>query len=61
MDDIYMLSDGIIMNLIGTRLKAIRLKQNITQQNLAKEAGISFLLSKRWKKVKSELLTRYSD
>ncbi|MBP5663447.1 MAG: helix-turn-helix transcriptional regulator, partial [Bacteroidales bacterium] len=41
MDDIYMLSDGIIMNRIGTRLKAIRLKQNITQQNLAKEAGIS--------------------
>ena len=50
MDDIYMLSDGIIMNRIGTRLKAIRLKQNITQQNLAKEAGISISSVKKVEK-----------
>ena len=36
-----MLSDAMILTKIGERLKALRLKQNITQQNLAKEAGVS--------------------
>ena len=41
MDDIYMLSDTIIFNRIGSNLKAARLKQNITQQSLADAADIS--------------------
>ena len=36
-----MLADGMILGKIGARLKAIRLKQNITQQRLAEEAGLS--------------------
>lgn len=41
MEDIYMLADGMILGKIGARLKAIRLKQNITQQRLAEEADLS--------------------
>ena len=41
MDDIYMLADTIIFNRTDGNLKAIRLKQNITQQNLADVADIS--------------------
>ena len=36
-----MLSDGEIMKKITTRLKQIRLKQNMSQQDLAKSAGVS--------------------
>lgn len=44
MDDIYMLADAAILNRIGGRLRAVRLKQNITQQSLADAAGgVSFL------------------
>ena len=38
MDDIYMLADAIILNRIGSHLKAVRLRQNITQQSLADAA-----------------------
>ena len=41
MDDIYVLSDPIILNKIGNNLKTLRLKQNITQQNLAELANFS--------------------
>ncbi len=44
MDDIYMLADAIILNRIGSHLKAVRLRQNITQQSLADAAGVSLLL-----------------
>lgn len=36
-----MLSDKVIASRIGNRLKAVRLKQNITQQSLAEAAMVS--------------------
>ena len=45
-----MLSDAMILTKIGERLKALRLKQNITQQNLAKEAGVSLSSIKKIEK-----------
>ena len=41
MDDIYTLSDTQLGKLIGGKLKAIRLKRNITQQSLAEASSIS--------------------
>ena len=50
MDDIYMLADTTILNRIGNKLKATRLKQNITQQSLADSAGISLSSLKKVEK-----------
>lgn len=50
MDDIYMLADTIIMARIGNHLKTVRLKQNVTQQNLANSAGISLSSLKKMEK-----------
>ena len=41
MGDIYTLSDTQLGKRIGEKLKAIRLKRNITQQSLAEAASIS--------------------
>ena len=41
MEDMYMLADEIILHKIGEHLKAVRLKQNITQQRLAEDSGVS--------------------
>ena len=41
MDDIYLLSDIQIKKKIGEKLKAVRLKQNITQDSLAELSSIS--------------------
>lgn len=41
MEDIYALSDGQIQKKIGEKLKAVRLKQNITQDSLAEFSSIS--------------------
>ena len=41
MDDIYTLSDTQLSKRIGGKLKAIRLKRNITQQSLAEASSIS--------------------
>lgn len=41
MDDIYTLSDTQLSKRIGEKLKAIRLKRNITQQSLAEASSIS--------------------
>lgn len=41
MDDIYALSDVQIRKRIGAKLKSVRLKQNITQGDLAASAAIS--------------------
>ncbi len=41
MDDIYSLSDIQIQKKIGEKFKAVRLKQNITQDSLAEFASIS--------------------
>lgn len=50
MDDIYMLSDTVIPCRIGDRLKQTRLRQNITQQKLAEEAGVSLSSIKKIEK-----------
>ena len=41
MEDVYMLADEMILTKIGERLKAVRLKQNITQQRLAEDSSVS--------------------
>lgn len=41
MEDIYALSDAQIQKKIGEKLKAVRLKQNITQDSLAESSSIS--------------------
>lgn len=41
MEDMYSLSDAQIEKRIGEKIKAVRLKQNITQDNLAKSSSIS--------------------
>ena len=41
MDDVYALSDVQIQQRIGNKLKAARLKQNITQESLSHAAEIS--------------------
>lgn len=40
MEDMYSLSDAQIEKRIGEKIKAVRLKQNITQDNLAKSAHL---------------------
>lgn len=47
MNDIYTLADPMIMQQIGEKLKKTRLKQNITQMNLAEESGISISTLKK--------------
>lgn len=47
MEDIYLLADEMILSKIGQRLKALRLKQNITQQRLAEESGVSLSTVKK--------------
>ena len=50
MDDMYMLADEVVQRKIGERLKTIRLKQNITQQALADESGVSLSSVKKIEK-----------
>ena len=50
MDDIYMLADTTILDRMGNKLKATRLKQNITQQSLADAAGVSLSSLKKIEK-----------
>lgn len=50
MDNVYMLTDANILNRIGSHLKAVRLKQNITQQSLADAAGVSLSSLKKIEK-----------
>lgn len=45
-----MLADKMILTKMGERLKALRLKQNITQQSLAEESGVSMSSVKKIEK-----------
>lgn len=47
MDDIYVLTDTMIQQRIGEKLKIVRLKQNITQQSLAESAEVSLSTVKK--------------
>lgn len=50
MEDIYMLTDTAILSQIGKKIKAVRLKQNITQQNLSEVANVSLSSIKKMEK-----------
>ena len=50
MEDLYMMSDAVILTKIGERLKALRLKQNITQMSLADETNVSLSVIKNIEK-----------
>ena len=50
MNDIYTLSDTMILEKIGDRLRQVRLKQNITQQSLADASGVSLSSVKKIEK-----------
>lgn len=50
MDDIYILPDAMVLDKMGNHLRALRLKQNITQQDLAKTANISLSTVKKMEK-----------
>lgn len=50
MENVYMLSDVMILTKIGEHLRALRLKQNLTQQSLAEDAGISLSSIKKIEK-----------
>jgi len=41
MEDIYTLSDTQVQYRLGGKLKSVRLKQNITQQSLARSSQVS--------------------
>lgn len=47
MNDIYFLTDLDIAKRIGAILKSMRLRQNITQSNLAESAGVSLSTLKK--------------
>ncbi|MCD8207268.1 MAG: helix-turn-helix domain-containing protein [Bacteroidales bacterium] len=47
MENIYSLSDKVVSQKIGERLKAARLKQNVTQQSLAEACCISLSTVKK--------------
>ena len=49
-EDIYSLSDLLILEKIGKQVKTARLKQNITQESLAENAQISLSAIKRIEK-----------
>ena len=50
MEDVYALTDVAIRCRLGENLKDVRLKQNITQQRLADEAGLSLSTVKKLEK-----------
>ena len=50
MEDVYMLADEVLERKIGERLKAVRLKQNITQQALAEKSTVSLSSVKKIEK-----------
>lgn len=47
MSDPYALSDTMILQRIGSKIKNLRLRQNITQSSLAESAGVSLSTVKR--------------
>ena len=50
MEDVYMLADAVILARIGSHLKQVRLRQNVTQQSLAEAAGVSLSSVKKVEK-----------
>ena len=50
MEDIYVMTDAIILAKIGERLRSLRLKQNITQESLGESANVSLSVVKKVEK-----------
>lgn len=50
MEDIYAMTDAIILAKIGGRLRSLRLKQNITQESLSESANVSLSVIKKVEK-----------
>ena len=50
MDDVYILSDAMVLNKVGYHLRTLRHKQSITQQNLAGAANVSLSTMKKMEK-----------
>ena len=50
MEDIYVMTDAIILAKIGERLRSLRLKQNITQESLGDSANVSLSVVKKVEK-----------
>jgi transcriptional regulator with XRE-family HTH domain len=50
MEDIYAMTDAVILSKIGARLKLLRLKQNITQESLSEAANVSLSVIKKVEK-----------
>lgn len=50
MEDIYSLSDMMILSRIGERIKTTRLRQNVTQERLAEESNVSLSSVKKIEK-----------
>ena len=50
MNDIYALSDAVLVQRLGENLRSERLKQNITQQQLSENAGVSLSTVKKLEK-----------
>ena len=47
LDNIYMLTDIEICDRIGVKIKTVRLKQNMSQEELANKSGVSISTIKR--------------
>lgn len=47
LDNIYMLTDIELCNRIGVKMKTVRLKQNMSQDELADKSGVSISTIKR--------------
>ena len=47
LDNIYMLTDIEICDKIGVKIKTVRLKQNMSQEELANKSGVSISTIKR--------------
>ena len=47
LDNIYILTDIELCNRIGVKMKTVRLKQNMSQDELADKSGVSISTIKR--------------
>lgn len=47
LDNIYILTDIELCNRIGVKMKTVRLKQNMSQEELANKSGVSISTIKR--------------
>ena len=56
LDNIYILTDIELCNRIGVKMKTVRLKQNMSQDELADKSGVSISTIKRMEEGKVKTL-----